>query len=1198
MNASVDVPLVPTSESETAPTMEASRVPGPGGTRTAVPLHAYWRADGLADRVRCEFEEAHQAGDVAGQRARFYLLADYYARTVAILRDALGHRREPLALAALRNLMTLHRALHLMHRLEPDVVPEALTVGRDIRLRLFEDMIVQVLRESPGPLDVATITRRVNDLDVLADATETIISRHLANLVSSGNARPRGDAFVLTSRAYHTMNLDQAVLAALAGRTLAPTFERAGFQGLSDVLARRERFRAVLADALGLSDATATLFLATAEVLADSVVGPDVGHWQHADLIGSSHPRPYQYEAYAIFRGCGYQGQLIEAPSGCGKTLIGMLCVQDWFRSLAHSQTVLVLVPTVNDQQQWVRELCHKPIGLRLPPHLVFAGTPAGLDAARRRVDFEPCVLVATYAALAQIGSGLGKGGFDIDSIERFLQGNDVQYVILDEVHKVVEDLRSVSSDVTRALVAWLRDGSLRGLIGFSGTVAAHRGRFAELGLHLAYVMPAVELIGYGFVAPFAEVGVPFAFSERERRLRDLVEAYRATVHEYVEIIGSPTLRRRFAEIPLGERIVLGRDLLRMYAGRPDQDEALARRFVGWEQGGLLTTAELPLVTIVQLARGWSDRQLLSADRPDQQAAFDRVLDRLDQYRVEMRAQAYLPDTRRRLAAEGFGTSFDAAGLRELPTTSLTAAVRLDRTRQGLATTFVGLLAGLSEWHRRIGEGRVATIKAIIEAERAIRRVPGVIIFDTGRRIHWQDGVALPGYAGVGGLFAELLGDRHFTPMAVLSSEIYLPYDEEDPLPFHIARFVRRTIMLGDLANALVDLGTDGLGLPTEAIAGFRQAVDAALGGYVATLPIPRARRRELDRRVITPLRRLVRRARLGADLTRRVLDRLSHRQYHVRDWLGTFLDYAAVADRFEQARVAHVEQVGGTRQRFFVVRMAEGDRKQLMYDLTARIVDAEELPVNLILVSTWARTGWNVVRPNLLIDATATRDVVAWQQLRGRAMRASRRWTNACYQAALLLLGADVLSADQLSGLPTDVVKTLAELTSHAPGSHVLEAEVRSLLREAHRAVGAASDDALAAKIERGDLADLSRDERHQLVVELMLSRNKVTHVYELLKASGSTPQVRFDRAAHRWTRSDRVAAKHAAEYAVDPIDGKYATGPDHAPLLYVVDPRKDVPSALRRHIRAVLADADPRIVRSWLAAIARDPGSVPAPP
>ena len=60
----------------------------------------------------------------------------------------------------------------------------------------------------------------------------------------------------------------------------------------------------------------------------------------------------------------------------------------------------------------------------------------------------------------------------------------DVQYVALDEVHKVIEDMNSVSADVTRQLTEWVRDGSIRGLIGFSGTAEAYRRRFAEVWLN------------------------------------------------------------------------------------------------------------------------------------------------------------------------------------------------------------------------------------------------------------------------------------------------------------------------------------------------------------------------------------------------------------------------------------------------------------------------------------------------------------------------------------------------------------------------------------------------------------------------------------------------------------------------------------------------------------------------------------------
>ena len=89
-----------------------------------------------------------------------------------------------------------------------------------------------------------------------------------------------------------------------------------------------------------------------------------------------------------------------------------------------------------------------------------------------------------------------------------------------------------------------------------------------------------------------------------------------------------------------------------------------------------------------------------------------------------------------------------------------------------------------------------------------------------------------------------------------------------------------------------------------------------------------------------------------------------------------TFFDYARIAADFRRAHVAEIEQVSGARQEFYVMRMPGGRRKQLTYDLTARSVDAESLGVNLVIVSAWARTGWNVLKPNVLIDATATRDV------------------------------------------------------------------------------------------------------------------------------------------------------------------------------------------------------------------------------
>jgi hypothetical protein len=402
---------------------------------------------------------------------------------------------------------------------------------RAARDDLTRDLVVRVLGESPEPLPEATVVERVNELDVLGTVAPGTVRRCLGDLVASGHAERSPAGFARARRAYTELDVGAASLEALLGPELHARLAADGFRGLSDIEARQDEFRQRFARATSLGPATADLVVEAAATLLDTRP-PDPTGWRHEDLLNSPYPRPYQYEAYAVFRGSGYQGHLVEAPTGSGKTMIGMLCIQDWLRALRPGQSILVLVPTANYQQQWIGELCYKPIGLRLPPELVFSGSPNQLERFQRRTGTHPAVVLMTYAALAQTGSGVGKGGFDVDSIETFLQSANIQYVVLDEVHKVVEDLRSVSADVTRQLTEWLRDGSIRGLAGFSGTAEAYRSRFAELGLTLAHSIPLDTLIGYGFVAPFAEFGVPFASSARERRIRDLLDAFKAGVLE------------------------------------------------------------------------------------------------------------------------------------------------------------------------------------------------------------------------------------------------------------------------------------------------------------------------------------------------------------------------------------------------------------------------------------------------------------------------------------------------------------------------------------------------------------------------------------------------------------------------------------------------------------------------------------------
>jgi superfamily II DNA or RNA helicase len=1200
-----DVLLEPTLDVEISPMMETARMLASQAPASATPRSHYWQAQGLADMILHEFDEAMSSGKLAEMRERFYILANYYDRTVDILRNALQARREPLAQAALHNLISLHNSLQYMHKLAPDSIPSTLALDRDVRPRLIENLIMQVLQDSPEPLDLATIRKHVKESSLLAGASEPMLHRHLDNLISTGHVErvqvPQLDErYACTARAYGTINLDQAGLHTLLGSTLFHHLDAAGYHGLTDVVTAKEEFRSHFAKLTNFSESTAALFVAAADALVEAdKEATTLNPWRHADLIGASHVRPYQHEAHAIFRGYGYRGQVIEAPTGSGKTMIGMMCIQDWLRTMPQGQSILVLVPTVNYQQQWVGELCYKPLGLHLSPHLVFTGTPASLERIRKRKGISPCIIMMTYTALAQIGSGVGKGGFDQDSIEIFLQGNDVQYIILDEVHKVVEDMQSVSADVTRVLMDWVKDGSLKGAIGFSGTAAAFRPRFAQLGLQLVYIMPAAELIAYGFVAPFAEFGIPFAYSDREQRVHDLLDAYKARLRDFMALIGSTNLRRWFTAISLEERVALGRDLLRMYAGRKDQDEMVVKRLQAWQKGGELTLVELQLITLVQLSQGWSDEDIVRAATEDERTIGDETkLQRFHELRLqieairgELKPLIFLEDTIRRLSVEGFATTFDAYGVRRLSSEITSSAVRAERVKDGLATTMAGLYDSLSNWYLRVGEGRVDSMKAIIEAERASRPVHGVIIFDAGTRIRWQDGTAIPGYRGVAGVFSQMLGDKRFTPMAVLSSEMYLAYDEVDPLPERIAAFIKRVIMLGELGDALFGLTTGGLDLTGRQLARLRSAFDGILARYVDTLvEVGATRPGEFSRKVLSPFRRAVRKAKLG-EMGDKLLARLSIKHYHVRNCVTTFFDYALIADVFRHAHVAELEQVSGARQRFYVVKMAQGERKQLMYDLTARIVDAEDLPVNLIIVSPWARTGWNVIKPNVLIDATATRNVTAWQQLRGRAMRAMSNWTNECYRLVLLLMGSHLHVSHDAVGMPEDVATALEEFREKSPAVEVLDKASQAILREVHQRAqkqAQSGRDALAAKIERGVMSEFTLSEREQLVEELMLARNKVTHIYELVKAYGSANQVHYDRTICRWLRTESISIKHALEYAVNPLSGAYSSGPEHAPMIYSGDPRKDVPSASQAHLSAALHNCDPKIVRGWLETIA----------
>ena len=915
-----------------------------------------------------------------------------------------------------------------------------------------------------------------------------------------------------------------------------------------------------------------------------TILGTTLGEssvWRYADLIHGPYPRPYQREAFTAFRHYDYRNLLIEAPTGSGKTLIGMMCMQDWLRSMQSGQSILVLVPTSNYQQQWIDELCYHDIGLKLSPEIIFSGTPGQFDQFVARTGEHPAIVLLTYTALAQLASPKGKGGFDAQSVERFLQEANVQYVILDEVHKVVENMHSVTTGVTCLLAEWLDDTSLRGVIGFSGTAEGYRSRFEELDLNLVHSIPMDDLVAAGFVAPFAELGVPFSNSTREKRIRDLLEAYKDELRTYFELLDPKQLRRWFAEIPLEERLEIGHEMLGMYRGRRNWRPALLKRFAAWEKGkpDALAITEIRLVDILEIARDWSDAELVRQAGADQ-TQFDALVDRLNAIRSELQELIYLPTTLARLKTEGFAHRFSAAQVRDVAAT-VRASDRVEAVKDVLSCAIAGLYEGLSEWYLRVGEGRVETVKAIIEAERAVRDVSGIIVFDSGRHIRWKDEVARPGYVGLAGLFAEMLGDPRFTSLAVLSNEMYLSYDEENPLPPRIADYVDLALMRHEVGDAMFNLVVQGLDLPEDAVAKLRERFTTDLDAYLPRLrKAHSARYGEFNRRLLRPMRKLVRRLKLGLP-GERALARLDRRNAHLQGLVHTFFDYALIARHFREAHVGTLEQVSGARQKFYVVTMPGGSqRKQLMYDLTSRIVDEESLAVNLVIVSNWARTGWNVIQPNVLIDATATRDLTAWQQLRGRAIRALHSWSNDCYRLLVVLDGHEHLHAIT-SGEAIEGAQI--EEHEHEGVDASLDADLLALLKTvAPRDIYERVHEHV---VDGGwGIEVLSHAEREDLAMRLVHARNKVTHIYELVKAYGSSSQVTYNRTERLWERREAIAAKHEQEVAVNPFTGVKTVGIEHAPLVYASDPRTDLPGDLQEHLIESIAGSDDVIVRGWM--------------
>jgi superfamily II DNA or RNA helicase len=949
---------------------------------------SYWQAGPFAATLLEEFRTALRRHKPRVAEHRYEVAGAYCRRTLGIARTALDDGDDALASVALANFLVLHDTTVQMRRLAPALVPSTAVVDRRARARLLEDDIIEVFDASSAPLTVEQLARRLRDGGRTVAGELRLIGPHVDALVASGHLhRDEQDRLSRTGRRHVGVARNASALDVLAGPRLTRALHEAGLRTIADVAADRTRVLGALGD-LFASSATVDALVAVAERLVRE--GRDTIDGWPGQVV-----RPYQRRAHAALRDAHYAGVVLDAPAGSGKTLVGALCIVDWIDRLPHGQTVLVLAPSVTVQRQWVRELCYSAVGPGLAPHLVATGTVATVLAGQVRAHVTLAVVVMTYAALASAASVAG--AFDPAVVERVLDELDVRCVLLDEAHVVADDPGSITAQVGRLLCARNRAGALDALVGLSATAKPVAERLARVGLRVVAVVDDVELVARGYLAPFAEAGVAFGHSRREQDLRAAVLRYRRSLLAWLRLLDPTALRAHYAAVDLVTRLAIAQRLLRLTSRAPDHAAGLAERLEHWEHGGAVHASDLSLVLILQVASGWCDTDLIDALCADDAArgAAHVALDVLRAERDACAALVALPHNRARVEAPGFGTTLDSERLRALLADPAAHAVaRWNEARDLLATTASGAYLALHDDALHNGEGRVHTVAAIVEAERDTRPGARAVVFERGGALHIEDATATPGHRGLAGTFAGLLDARVGTVAAALPHEVYLPL-QSPRLSARIAGHVRDTMVGDQLASRLVEQLVAGLALEAE----HRLPLIATATTALRTLAHESGRAvhgAAVEREVVRPLRALVRTwiddQRITSAARHGVLARLASHNLHLRAWVLDVVRHLGLAAQFDRPLDVTVRTTTGAHHEIEVVHLPAGTRRQLAHELVARLVDgAAGVPaIDVLVVSSWARGGWNVITPDVLVDATATRDVVAWQQLRGRALRPS----------------------------------------------------------------------------------------------------------------------------------------------------------------------------------------------------------------
>jgi len=126
-----------------------------------------------------------------------------------------------------------------------------------------------------------------------------------------------------------------------------------------------------------------------------------------------------------------------------------------------------------------------------------------------------------------------------------------------------------------------------------------------------------------------------------------------------------------------------------------------------------------------------------------------------------------------------------------------------------------------------------------------------------------------------------------------------------------------------------------------------------------------------------------------------------------------------------------------------------------------------------------------------------------------------------------------------------------------------------------------------LKTKLNSGKITKFSTTERMKLIIYLMLSQNKVAHIFEMVKASGSTRQVEYDKRTGIWRRKAAIAKKHREEPILPVPGSKRSRGKYIAPLIYSKDPTADTPTEIRSTLSNLLDGLDQDLLDDWVLSL-----------